>query len=587
MSFNKYFQEELLYLREMGEEFARAYPKLAPFLARKGNDPDVERVLEGFAFIAGRIRQKLDDELPELTHTLLSLLWPHYLRPIPSMSILQFTPVASAVTEKKIVAKGIEVDSVAVDNTPCRFRTSSSVDLYPLSLDDLEVQTTGASSVLKLTFQLNGGVGIENIHLDKLRLFLHGELNICSSLYLWFFRHLDRITIQPAGARKGDQKIHLPPTSVLPVGLTEEEELIPYHPNSFGGYRLLQEYFSLPQKFLFVDLEGLQPVAHLPINDKFEVIFEFAKPLEGHVRLTKNNIRLFCTPIINIFEKDASPIRLNHEKVEYRVYASGANSTHYEIFSIDKVTGWVHGTGDRKVYKPFISFDHRVDASDTQATFYRTRVYPSVIGRGVDTYLSFVTAADEKVIPSSETISIDLTCTNRSLPEKLRIGDVKTATNSSPEYVEFQNILPMTRSIPPPLEGSLHWQLISNMSLNYVSLANVDAIRLILSTYNFPAYYDKQAARVNELRMEGIESINMETITLMFKGLPARGVRTNLAMRSSKFSGEGDMYLFAVILNEFLSLYASVNSFNQLVAKDIDRGEIYKWKPRIGQQPLI
>jgi type VI secretion system protein ImpG len=273
VAFNKYYQEELLYLREMGEEFARAYPKLAPFLVRKGNDPDVERVLEGFAFIAGRIRQKLDDELPELTHTLISLLWPHFLRPIPSMSILQFSPVANAVSEKKVIPKGVEVDSVPVDGTPCRFQTSSPVDLYPIALADLEVQSTGTTSTLRLTFQLNAGSAIDSMGLDKLRLYLHGELNISTSLYLWFFRHLSKITVQPAGAKKTEKKFTLPPNKVQAVGFSELEDLIPYPGNSFSGYRLLQEYFCLPQKFLFLDVHGLQPVAQLPVREQFEIVF--------------------------------------------------------------------------------------------------------------------------------------------------------------------------------------------------------------------------------------------------------------------------------------------------------------------------
>lgn len=587
MSFNKYYQDELLYLREMGEEFARAYPKLAPFLSRKGNDPDVERIIEGFAFIAGRIRQKLDDELPELTHTLISLLWPHFLRPIPAMSVLQFAPVSNAISEKKTIPRGIEVDSVPVDGTHCRFRTCYDVDLYPFSIDDIEVQTVGASSTLKINFRLGAGATMDKINLDRLRLFLHGDPAISNSLYLWMFEHVARITVRGDGQEKNAPRVDLDKSNLKRVGFDPQDALIPYPANAFSGYRLLQEYFCLPQKFLFVELRGLEKAARLPVKERFSITFEFARPLDSHVRLNKSNFQLYCTPIINVFQKDAAPIRLKNEKTEYRVLPASTNPTHFDIFTIDSVIGWEQGSGARRTYRPFISFDHRVTREDDKDAFFRTRVHPSVIGNATETYMSFVAVSDRPQVPSIETVSIEMTCTNRQLPEKLRIGDIKIATGSSPEYAVFQNIIPCTKSIAPPLEGDLQWTLISNMALNYTSLTNVDALKVILSAYNFPAVYDKQAARVNELRMDGIESIRVSPMTLMFHGLPARGLRTVLQMRSSKFSNLGDMYLFATILNEFFTLYASINSFNQLTVRDVERGEEFQWQPKIGQQPVM
>jgi len=587
VSFNKYYQEELLYLREMGEEFARAYPKLAPFLSRKGNDPDVERIIEGFAFIAGRIRQKLDDELPELTHTLISLLWPHFLRPIPSMSILQFTPVANAISEKKVIARGVEVDSVPVDGTPCRFHTCFDVELYPFTLEDIEVQTTGSGTGLTLNFRLGSGAAMDKLKLDRLRLFLNGELAVCHATYLWFFEYLTRVTVRGDAAEKNAPRVQLDKTCVQRVGFADREALIPYPANAFGGYRLLQEYFCLPQKFLFVDITGLEKAARLPVRERFSITFEFSRPFENHVRLSKSNFQLYCAPIINLFQKDATPIRLKNEKVEYRVMASGSNSAHFDIFSVDKVSGWIQGTGEKKTYRPFISFDHHAQREANKDAFYRTRMASPVVGDDAETYASFVTVSERPQLPGAETISIDMTCTNRQLPEKLRIGDVRVATANSPEFALFHNILPCTKSIPPPLEGDMQWLLISNMALNYTSLTNVAALKVILSAYNFPAFYDKQAARINELRMDGIESINVAPMTLMFNGLPARGLRTRLGMRSSKFANVGDMYLFAAVLNEFFALYASINSFNQLTVKDVERGEEFQWQPRIGQQPVI
>jgi type VI secretion system protein ImpG len=587
--FNKYYQDELIFLREMGREFVHAYPRLAPFLAGEGSDPDVERLLEGFAFLTGRMRQKLDDELPELTHSLMALLWPHFLRPIPAMSMLQFQPIPHIVSEKRKIPRGIEVDSVPVEGTPCRFCTCYDVEVYPLTLEQVEVHRTGATSALRLEFVLNPGVSVDSLQLDSLRLYLHGEpFFVAQSLYLWLHRYLARITVQPVGERRAEQRFALPPTAIRPVGFTDEEGLLPYPPNAFVGYRLLQEYFTLPQKFLFVDITGLAPIARLAIRDRFEIICEFSHPLEEQVRLTTDSVRLYCTPIVNLFPKDADPIRLEYnKKVEYPVRPSGRNLTHFEIYALDRVVGWVQGSGAQRVYQPFLSFDHSVTEDDLQTIYYRTRLVPAVLGQGADTYIAFVSPRDEQAFPLTETISIDLTCTNRDLPIQLRVGDISRPTGSSPEFTRFRNISPVTPSVLPPLDQGLHWQLISNMSLNYISLVHVEALRLILSTYNFQAYHDRQAARTHALRLEGLTNIRYTPLDRLLKGTPIRGRRIDMDMKGNNFASEGDMYLLASVLNEFFALYATINSFHQLVVRNTDRGEEYQWPARIGHQLLL
>jgi type VI secretion system protein ImpG len=579
--FNKYYQDELSFLNELGKEFALKNPKLAPFLAERGNDPDVERLLEGFAFLTGRLRQKLDDELPELTHTLINLLWPHYLRPIPSMSILQFEPIESALAEKQTIARGCTVDSLPVEATACHFKTCYDVDIYPLRLEAINLERVASGSVLKLRFLPEAGVGLDKLAIDKLRLFLHGESYITYSLYLWLSRYLDNVLVQAIGS---NDKFTLASKVVTPVGFDEQQSLLPYPANAFPGYRLLQEYFSLPEKFLFLDINELNAVSNFK-SDGFELIFNFSCPLDEqiHLNLKDHHIRLYCTPIINLFPLDASPIRLDHRRVEYQIRPEANPPQHYEIFSIDKVEGLLPGQSNTQTYYAFESFDHA--ASDV-ATFYRTRVNPSVVQQGVDTYIAFVTATEEVTLPPVETISLELTCSNRNLAGELKLGEIRVATGNSPEFATFENITVVTSSFPPPLEAGLHWQLISNMSLNYLSLANVEALRIILSAYDFGAYYNTQAALESKLRREGLAAIKTRPVDVLHYGTPIRGIRTHIDMLVSKFAGEGDMYLFASVLNEFLALYASINSFHQLEV-ETEEGEIYLWRPRQGQQNLM
>ncbi len=586
MALNDYYREELVYLQEMGEEFSRAFPKLTPFLARKGNDPDIERLLEGFAFIAGRIRQKLDDELPELTHTLLSILWPNFLRPLPSSSILKFSPLPNAISEQQKVPRHVEVDSIPIDGTACRFRTSYDVDLYPLNIKDVEFVKRGASPELTIRFEVFSGTSLDQLNVDKLRFYIHGDTHLAQTLYLYLFQYLRGVSVQ-VQTEQGSQGFTLPPTALSAVGFAENEDLLPYPDNAFHGYRLLQEYFTLPQKFHFFEISGLNLLANLPKATEFEIKLEFNRPFDEKIRIETGNLLLYCTPIINIFNRDADPIRVDQKKLDYVIRPAGGDVSHYEIFKINDVHGWIQGSGEKRKYHPFLSYDHGAESQEGEDVFYKTKVAPSVVGRGLDTIVSFANSSDNHSIPQTETISIELTCTNRHLAEKLRVGDISRATSSSPEIAKFENIISPTISVPPPIGKGLHWMLISNMSLNYSSLASVEALRLILTTYNFHAHFDEQQKRVNELRMAGIEDVSVKPVTFLLQGAPVRGISTQLNMRSGKFGGEGEMYIFASILNEFFSLYSSINSFSQLVIRNIERGEEFRWKPRLGRQPLI
>lgn len=586
MTFNKYFQDELSYLRELGREFSAANPKLAPFLGEGGNDPDVERLLEGFAFLSGRLRQKLDDDLPELTHGLIQLLWPHYLRPVPSMSILQFQPIQGAISESIRIAKGVEVSSVPVEGTPCRFRTCYDVQLAPIELASAKLERTTAGATLSLGFALQPGNSAERLGLESLRLYLHGEPAMSRSLYLWLTRHVESIRVTSAGT--DGQSFELPVNSIRPAGFDDSEALLPYPPNAFSAYRLLQEYFALPEKFLFLDIQGLQPLRDFRMSERFQIDFAFSRAPEEHIRPRVENFRLFCTPIVNLFANDGDPIRVDQTKAEYRVRPSGKEPSHTELYSVDSVDGWVQGSGKRRTYERFESFRHDAAGKEENgAVFYRTRVTPAAVGRGLETYIAFVDGSDRPEVPPTETISLQLTCTNRNLPEKLRAGEIATPTGSTPEFAKFRNLIPGRPSSTPPLGSGLHWQLISNMSLNYVSMLRIEALRAILAAYDFRAMQDRKAERESKLRLEGLVSIKSEPVDLLRRGLPVRGLRTHIEMRESNFADEGDMYLFASVLNEFLSLFASINSFHELIVHGIEQGETFRWPAKSGQQLVL
>jgi type VI secretion system protein ImpG len=584
--FNKYYQDELTFLREMGKEFSQAWPDLAYMLAERGSDPDVERLLEGFAFLAGRIRQKLDDEFPEITHSLWQLLWPHYLRPIPSMSVLEFRGVTGAVRDKMYVARGTEVASVPVEGTRCRFKTCYGVDLYPMELTGAEIEERAEEPLmLRIGFQIQEGIQFQQLNMDSLRLFLWGEPELTNLLYLWFRCNLKDVVFQGYLEGRPSQRLTLPSSSLTFAGFAEEEALLPSPQHSFAGFRLLQEYFSLPDKFMFLDVHGLLRAASLETGGKFELLFRFNHSLQKVPRVAKENFRLYCTPVVNLFPHTADPIRLEHDRVEYRLRPASIEAQHYEIYSIEKVVGWEQGQVRPRNYAPFYNFIHDT-GGDQQPIFYQTRLRPSVAGVGTDTFVTFVSEQEEQILPPAETVSIDLACTNRNLPSQLRVNDICAATADSPEYATFRNITRVTASIRPPLDEGLHWRLLSHLALNYLSLVDVKALRSILELYNFPALYDRQAARANQLRLDAIQNVRSKPMDWLVKGVPVRGTSVELDLLEDNFSGEGDMYLFSTVLNELFALYTSINSFSRLTVRGVKQGEVYQWAPRLGYQIL-
>jgi type VI secretion system protein ImpG len=415
----------------------------------------------------------------------------------------------------------------------------------------------------------------------SIRLFLHGEPAIINNLYLWLCRHARSVTL-----RSGTQTAILPASTLIPVGFDAGEPLWPYPLDSFKGFRLLQEYFAFPERYHFIDLNDMKPLAAMNVTSKFEVLIEFDERPPDDVRVKPGMFRLGCTPVANLAKLRSSPVHIDHEKSEYRVRPDVPNPTHFEIFSVHRVVGWVKTTMAEREYRPFFSYEHTmspVDAGD----YYQTRLRPATVGSGTETYLSFAPQVVSGQMPPVETVACDLTCTNRNLPEKLRTGDINAATSESPAFAEFANITRVTPTIAPPLEDRLLWHLISHQSLNYLSLARVESLRAVLSTYNFGALVDRQVSRSHQLRLEGIKSLRSTPAEILRHGATYRGLEIEIEMQEDRFAGDGDLFLLSCVLSQFLGIYATINSYTRLKVRGSQKGSFYEWPPMLGSQPLL
>ncbi|WP_421326770.1 type VI secretion system baseplate subunit TssF [Aeromonas veronii] len=588
MSLEHYFRDELAFLRLQGREFADSYPELTRFLSEQNTDPDVERLLEGFAFLTGNLRAKIEDEFPELTHGLLNMLWPNYLRPVPSMTIMQFSVIPGAIAQPALVRQGCQLDSLPIDDVTCHFQTCHDAWVYPAEMRQITAQSGNDLSAISLDIALHAPLPLSELQLNKLRFFLGGDSYTAYELYFWLSNQLSYIELEIDGKRFRQEA-----KALKSVGFERDDALLPYPNNVYSGYRILQEYFCFPESFLFFELSGGEwPKQPLPVSE-FKIHFCFDRPLPAELKIRPDSFMLNCVPAINLFQHDSEPVNLNGRQAEYPLKASYRYADSFEIFSVDQVEGWVEGNmgrsrGTPRIYQPFESFQHQIErAKQRLALYYRVRVRESVSGDGFEHSLSFVRGDETTTVDLDESISVTLTCTNRSRAARLKVGSICVPTGSSPSFATFRNLIRPTRPLRPALDGSLHWTLISNLSLNYVSLLRRDALVQVLRTYDFPALHDKQAEQASRKRLAGIEEIETKPVDRLVRGMPVRGLKSVLSIRQSAFGSEGELYLFSTVLAHFFSLYASVNAFHLLEVVNLDNKERYQWPVQIGQHSLM
>ncbi|WP_224009320.1 type VI secretion system baseplate subunit TssF [Cupriavidus pinatubonensis] len=591
----RYYEAEMRYLREAGKEFAQAFPDRARMLNidRIGErDPHVERLFEGFAFLMGRLRHKLDDELPELTEGLVSMLWPHYLRMIPSLSILELIPSPGVLQGHETLAAGLEAVSDPVspgsqqgigDSVECIYRTTQPVDLYPLSVAEAGTYAReDGRSVIRLRLARQAQSRQEQLKVPRLRLYLHADRPVALALYaaltaqpLAMHVRIPGYPIDRPGAPQSMTGLRL-----APVGFGASERLWPKPDNAFGGYQLLLEYFTFPEKFMFVDLLGLDMSAIPSDVQHFDVEVVLAKPFPDDMRFSAENIRLFCTPVINLFELEADPVTVTHHETEYRVRTMEQHGQHVEAYSVDTVRGFDAATGERFEYAPFAAFRHRggMLRHDMPERYFHTRVRRGPSGR-FDTWLVLGGHAWEQqdTLPQ-ETLSLSVTGTNGMLPRKgLREAGISRMRGGFTNIGAVRNLTAPTLPVYPPTGDRFHWRVLSHLAPNYLSLLDAEVLRGTL------ALYDWTDGELNRRRIDAITDVRHRPLQKLVKGGLQRGVEIEVSLDSTRFAGDGEVELFGEMLNRFLALYATLNLYTRLVVVSQPSGQRLEWPDSKGE----
>ncbi len=582
MNINDYYIKELEALRTLGKEFSQRNPGLASFLLEEGQDPDVERLLEGFAFLTGRLRQSMDREFPEFTHALVGLLWSNYLKPIPSYTIIEFTPEIN-MEENKLIEKNTKLFGYSNEHrVDCSFQTSYDVELLPLRIDKVEYFSNGFSSTIEIDIAMTSQGSLLDLDISKLRFYLGGSNRISEELYLYLNRFIESIKIL-VGQDDDRVELKLKNDTLLAVGFGEDENILPKQETLFQGYMLIQEFFCYKDKFKFIDILGFDKLKEvspniLETNKSFRIKIELKRELELSNKLNQNNFRLFCTPAINIFKTDAVSFSKSNQEEEYQVALSQDSQS--EIYSILKVKGWATNQNRYQEFLPFELFEH----TEQKQSYYSKRVKLSDDNKRVKSFIRFAPEIDQQsYLNKKMTISIEVLATDKNIPSTLGLGAINRFDSSSTvSNVSIKNITTPSKSFLPPIQGDFLWRIISNMSLNYLSLENIKTFRTLLESYDFIGFSDSLQRKHTQSMLLGLTDISFRPMEILHQGFPIRGIEVTLEMNPDRYASFGEAYLFASIINEFLILYNSINSFHRFKVK-IDRKDIFVWRPKLGQ----
>ena len=615
MDFKKYFEREYNYLQQEGERFAEKHQRIAGELRlsdRQRKDPFVERLFEAFSFLAGRIHERLDDDFPEITGSLLEQLFPHFLRPFPSCSILQAQPVTGALTKPAVAEKGSEVQTptgkyrvkykvaasprekarIIEKEEPAEFifRTTQDLTVRPMQLKKVSVETTPeGTSALVLEVHPHRNVSYETLGLGKLSLYLHGSDFLKYTLLLYLTKYVSGVQVREMD-KETSRFQNISPFRIQIPGLSLDSDrdpadtaLIPYARQVFAGYRLLQEYFAFHERFFFVEIEGLDAFEASKDDNPFEIKILFSRKLSEECKPTNKNILLHCTPIVNLFNRTTEEVIVDQRLPEYYILPDGDRRKSREIYAVNKVTGVSEDKQELYKYNPVTSYDI-LDTSDPEyeyKRFFSVSLRPSKSDMSEAYIRIFGPSMDKDEFPK-ETLSIeDAILSNGFLPAKyLEVGAIKEGINF-PQGITVANITAPSEVLHCPERQNFLWALVSHLNLSYTSLTEKETLQSVLSLYN----WSQDINNPNKKKIQSITRIHPPSPKHIIReqGL-IRGIDFKIEVDEAGFeNGEGDIHLFGSVLSCFLSQYATINSYVILTIIEAGTNKEHIWYPKIGK----
>lgn len=614
----RYYNQELRYLRELGGEFAREFPKIASRLGMEGlevSDPYVERLLEGCAFLAARVQLKQDAEFPRFSHRLLELIYPNFLAPVPAMLVAQVTPITDAnLLKGQVLPRDTIVlgPKSAASDTRCEFRTAQSLVLTPLStlsaeyflnMSDLRlgqlVLPERARSGVRITLQLPTGMTMDKLELDTLSFYVGGQTDTAMHLHELALSRTVGIVVSAPGRGGDSERQFLPASCLSPVGYSDDEAMLPVSLRGYAGTRLLQEYFAFAERFLFLNLNGVhKALARIPGN-KVEITLLFAQPgpgLDGAVSAA--NFALHCVPAINLFPKRVDRIQMNEGDHEFHVVPDRTAPLDYEIYDVLSMTGF-HDDGTERTFLPLYAPGHNTPGS--QLAYYtiwrESRLVSDAARRdgprsgyiGSEVFVSLVDPNDAPLPDSLSQVALQTRCTNRDLSIFLpNSGDF--SLEAGVPVTSVRAVAGPSRPHTALREGGVAWRLLNLLSLNYLSLLDTEGGEAAAAMRDLLSRFPQGSEPAIRRQIEALQKVSTRAVVRRHP-VPGpiafgRGIEVQLEVDELGHAG-GSAFLFGAAMHHYLARHATMNSFVETVLVSLSRGEVMRWKPRPGARPVI
>ena len=618
----RHYESELTFLREMGAEFAAEFPKVAARLDianAEVADPYVERLLEGFAFLTARIQLKMEAEFPTFTQSLLQMVYPHYFAPTPSMAIVKFTP-DPGIKDTPVgvdLPAGLELRSLlgTEDQTNCEFRTAHKLRLLPIEVVEAEyigspaaVATLGlpdqpnTRAAIRLKLRTFGNIPISKLALETLSFYLGGPENARMRLYEHLSAHVTAIIARP-GTRPLPWQEKLPRGALQAAGFDPQDALLPRASVSFDGYRLLQEYFAMPERFLFFNLGNLEKPAIRCASNELEIIIMLDRGEPALAGFGPDHMQLNCSPAINLFSKRSDRINMSDLETEYMIVPDKMRPLDYEVYSVKSIEGYSVDGGPAQPFFPFYAAND-LSRNPGHRSYYTLRRQPHRLSSrarqrgprsgylGHEAYVSLVDADHAPIRGALRQLGLDLLCTNRDLPLSMPVGkrntDFTIVVNAP--VASIRCIVGPTPPRPCRSDGEYAWRFISHLALNYLSLTDNSDVQGAAALREMLRLYAPSGGQMASRQLDALQSVASTPVIRRIPGAgpvcAGRGLQVTITLDETPFAGSSGVLLGAV-LDRFFAKYVSINGFTETVLRSPDRGEIMRWPMRLGVRPTL
>lgn len=569
-----YYKAQLHMLRQEAGTFAQKFPALAPMLMEQGTDPDVERVLEGVAFLCGHIQQRLDHGTLELVQALLRLVFPQALLPHPSQTIMRFDMV-EGFDQALHVPAGTLLLSTPVDGVSCPYATAHDMPLWPLRIETVE-QSDPAEQLAIVKVGFSSPAEVQSFLQGPLVLHLGGNYATAAETLCALLTGLDHLEV-----RAGGKKQQLPATALTQYTFPLNDPRLPEPVRKNRQYTEILRYFFLPNQLLYVGINGLAPLLRHG-SKAFVLEFHFKKNFTQLPAFSQESFVCNTVPAINVFSRSSDPIAVDHTQEEIPIAPQDADSQHLEVLDLDSVTALCQG-GEEEQYIPYEQQTEHTEVRNLYTLRCRATTTPATEHLITLLYKK----KDGRLDLRRRVLSASMRCCNHTLPSRLRVGDINRPSDGTPPQVRFWNILTPTPYVPRLINDSLYWQFLSHINTNVLSMASAGNLRAMLELYLPRGIGNDDMFAANHRRCESITSFSALQETRLFRGHLLHGYGLYVTLDPQGFASRGDMYLFSCTLDRFLSAYAPINTYTRLQVTLESPGETWQWTPRMGEKKLI